>query len=177
VKIPEGMMTSENDEEGSSNAVFMLRVKVQNEIKVIYVGSPNNIYGDQEEHVTLWSTVDSLRDVVYVEFYDVLAEEDFDPKKAQPMSNLRLLSHKTFEVKDLPFDKENNVQCYSLLLPIDFCHKVAEFKFVSKFERALDKSQVGKPMKSSSGYMLTSRLIFDKQFAINHDVALDKTNI
>jgi hypothetical protein len=54
--------------------------------------------------VTLWSTVDSLRDVVYVEFYDVLAEEDFDPKKRQPMSNLRLLSHKTFEVKDLPFD-------------------------------------------------------------------------
>ena len=33
--------------------------------------------------MTLWSTVDSLRDVVYVEFYDVLAEEDFDPKKRQ----------------------------------------------------------------------------------------------
>ena len=76
------MATSENDnQDGGSNAVFMLRVKVQNEIKVIYVGAPNNIYGDQEEHVTLWSTVDSVRDVVYVEFYDVLAEENFDPKQ------------------------------------------------------------------------------------------------
>lgn len=48
--------------------------------------------------------VQSLRDVVYVEFYDVLEEADFDPKVQQPMSNLRLLSHKTFEVKDLPFE-------------------------------------------------------------------------
>lgn len=78
------------------------------------------------------------------------------------MSNLRLLSHKTFEVKDLPFDKHNNVQSYSLLLPIDFCHKVAEFKFVAKFDRALEKIHVGKPLKTASGYMLTSRLIFDK---------------
>ena len=127
--------------------------------------------------VTLWSTVDSLRDVVYVEFYDVLVEDNFDPKQRQPMSNLRLLSHKTFEVKDLPFNKDNYVESYSLLMPIDFCHKVAEFKFEAKFERALDLQHVNQVLMPSNGYMLTSRLIFDKQFAINHDVSLDKTNI
>lgn len=71
-------------------------------------------------------------------------------------------SHKTFEVKDLPFDKDNYVQSYSLLMPIDFCHKVAEFKFESKFERALELRHVNQPLAKNNGYMLTPRLIFDK---------------
>jgi hypothetical protein len=78
------------------------------------------------------------------------------------MSNLRLLSHKTFEVKDLPFNKDNYVQSYSLLMPIDFCHKVAEFKFESKFEKALELRHVNQPLAKNNGYMLTPRLIFDK---------------
>ena len=119
----------------------------------------------------------SLRDVVYVEFYDVLEEDNFDPKVRQPMSNLRLLSHKTFEVKDLPFDKMNFVGSYSLLMPIDFCKKVAEFKFTARFHRALPLDLICKPLRKNTGYMLNSRLIFSKEFAINHDKALDKTNI
>jgi len=73
-------------------------------MKTIFVGSPDQIYGDHLESIRLQSMVQSLRDVVYIEFYDVLEEDNFDPKVKQPMSNLRLLSHKTFEVKDLPFD-------------------------------------------------------------------------
>lgn len=77
--------------------------------------------------------VQSLRDLVYIEFYDVLEEDNFDPKVKQPMSNLRLLSHKTFEVKDLPFDSEDLVDNYSVLMPIEFSKKVAEFKFSCHF--------------------------------------------
>jgi hypothetical protein len=93
------------------------------------------------------------------------------------MSNLRLLSHTTFEVKDLPFDGDNNVESYSLLMPIDFAKKVAEFKFVAKFCRALPMNLISKPLEEYTGYMLTSRLIFNKEFAINHDKLLDKANI
>lgn len=93
------------------------------------------------------------------------------------MSNLRLLSHKTFEVKDLPFDKNNEVDSYSLLMPIDFSKKVAEFKFIAKFCRALPMNVICKPLEQYTGYMLTSRLIFNKEFALNHDKNLDKANV
>ena len=71
------------------------------------------------------SMVENIKDVVYIEFYDVLNEDNFDPKVKQPMENLRLLSHKTFEVKDLPFDDTNFVPEYSVLMPISKCKKVA----------------------------------------------------
>ena len=121
--------------------------------------------------------VQSLRDVVYVEFYDVLDEKDFDPKVKQPMSNLRLLSHKTFEVKDLPFDKEDYVDSFSLLMPIDYSKKVAEFKFRAQFQRAVAAEFIARNMEPGTGYMLSSRVIFEKEFAINHDKCLDKANI
>jgi hypothetical protein len=73
--------------------------------------------------------VQNLRDLIYVEFYDVLKEDNFDPKVPQPMSNLRLLAQKTFEVKDLPFNKDDCTEGYSMLLPMEFPKKVAEFKF------------------------------------------------
>jgi len=58
----------------------MLKVRVRNEVKSIYVGAPDQIYGDHMESIRLHTMVQSLRDVVYVEFYDVLQEDDFDPK-------------------------------------------------------------------------------------------------
>ena len=85
------------------------------------------------------------------------------------MSNLRLLAHKTFEVKDLPFDKMNHVEKYTLLLPIDFSKKVAEFTFSARFLRALPLDLICQPLQKDTGYFLTSRIIFDKQFALNHD--------
>ena len=41
VKIPENMKTSADDAEGVQNTVYMLKIKVRTEIKVIYVGAPN----------------------------------------------------------------------------------------------------------------------------------------
>lgn len=32
-------------------------------------------------------------------------------------------------------------------------------------------------MESGTGYMLNSRIIFSKEFALNHDKSLDKSNI
>lgn len=167
VMIPKNMKTAETDADGAENAVYMLKIKVRNEIKIIYVGAPNQIYGDQSESIRLCSTVQSLRDVVYVEFYDVLEEENFDPKVKQPMSNLRMLSHKTFEVKDLPFDKESFVDGYSVLMPIDYSKKVAEFKFTAEFNRAVPLDMVSKPLEGApagvpvlAGYVLTARAIF-----------------
>mgnify|MGYP006124797957 CR=1 FL=1 len=45
------------------------------------------------------------------------------------MSNLRMLSNKTFEVKDIPFDGESFVEKYSVLMPVEYSKKVAEFNF------------------------------------------------
>jgi hypothetical protein len=41
VSIPENMRTAETDAEGGDNKVYMLKVRVRNEVKVIYVGSPD----------------------------------------------------------------------------------------------------------------------------------------
>lgn len=177
VHIPDNMSTAETDTAGAANKVFMLKIKVRNEMKTIYVGAPDQIYGDQAEAVRLFSMVQSLRDVVYIEFYDVLEEDNFDPKVKQPMNNLRLLSHKTFEVKDLPFDREDFVESYSLLMPIEFSKKVAEFKFTAQFQRAVSPDFIYKNLEEGTGYMLSARVIFQKEFAINHDKCLDKANI
>ena len=93
------------------------------------------------------------------------------------MSNLRLLCHKTFEVKDLPLDKDNYCENYSLLMPIECCGKVAEFKFNASFTKAVSPEFMSKPLEEGTGYMLTSRIIFSKEFAYNHEKSLDKTNI
>lgn len=121
--------------------------------------------------------VENIKDVVYVEFYDIINEENFDPKVKQPMENLRLLAYKTFEVKDLPFDKENFVESYSVLLPIQKSKKVAEFKFQASFEKSVSPDFMNQTLEESIGYMLTSKVFFTKEFAINHDKELDKTSI
>jgi hypothetical protein len=58
-----------------------------------------------------------------------LNEDSFDPKVNQPIENLRLLSLKTFEVKDLPFDDNNQVNNYMVLLPVSSCNKVVQLQF------------------------------------------------
>jgi hypothetical protein len=78
------------------------------------------------------------------------------------MSNLRLLSSKTFEVKDLPFDKDEYVDQYSLLMPIEFCKKIAEFKFAAQFNKSLPPDLIYRPIEPSIGYFLSTRIIFDK---------------
>ena len=51
------------------------------------------------------SNIDSINDKVYFEFYDVVKEDGLDPRKAavNDISNLRLLAHEIFDIKDFPF--------------------------------------------------------------------------
>lgn len=100
------------------------------------------------------------------------------------MSNLRMLSHKTFEVKDLPFDQEGFVEKYSVLMPVDYSKKVAEFNFTAQFTRSVPTDMVSRPLEGApegtpvlSGYVLTARAIFEKEFTLNHHKDLDKAQI
>lgn len=76
------------------------------------------------------------------------------------MSNLRLLAQKTFEVKDLPFNKEDCAEGYSMLLPIEFAKKVAEFKFNAQFTKAVSPDFISKPLEKGTGYQMNTRIIF-----------------
>ena len=155
----------------------MLKIKQGFEQKIIFVGSPNQIYGSHLEANRLHSMVESIKDLVYIELYDVLNEDSFDPKVKQPMQNLKLLATKTFEVRDLPFDKDCFVENYSVLLPIQKCKKVAEFIFQASFEKSVSPDFMDQPLQDTIGYMLTSKIFFTKEFAVNHDKELDKTNL
>ena len=41
MRIPDNMSTGETDIAGEANKVFMLKIKVRNEMKTIYVGAPD----------------------------------------------------------------------------------------------------------------------------------------
>jgi len=124
--------------------------------------------------------VQSLRDVVYIEFYDVIEEDNFDPKIKQDMSNLRLISYKTFEVRDLPFLRDGDTEeaiDYSVLMPIEVSKQVAEFTLRARFKTSVDPTHINDDLVPITGYMMTSRIIFSPEFAVSHPKALDKTNI
>jgi hypothetical protein len=79
VSIPENVDSGENG--GGANTVYMLKIKIRTEIKVVYVGAPQEIYGGHEQSSTIFSNTQSIRDNIYLEFYDVLEESNFDPTK------------------------------------------------------------------------------------------------
>jgi len=54
-------------------------------------------------------------------------------------------------------------------MQIDFCKKVAEFKFCAHFKRSLPMEVICKPMEMGTGYMLNSKLIFDKASLLDQD--------
>ncbi len=92
------------DENSKLNEVFLIRIKIGSESNTIYVASPDRIL--DQIHETMTGNIDSINDKVYLEFYDVLNEQALDLKSSQSrtnLSNLKLLSHKIFDVKDLPF--------------------------------------------------------------------------
>ena len=78
--IPENLKTAKNDNFIGTNQIFMLKIKVRHETNIIYVGAPDKIYADRLQNIKLFSLVQSLKDVIHVEFYDVLEEGNFDPK-------------------------------------------------------------------------------------------------
>jgi hypothetical protein len=112
----------------------MVKIRQGNESTVIFVGAPNSVYGDHGEARRLYSMVENKKDTVYIEFYDVLSEENFDPKVKQEASNLKLLASKRFEVKDLTFDKDMDVDNFSVLMPVQSCKKAAELIFGATFQ-------------------------------------------
>ena len=83
----------------------MARIKIGAEINTVFVASPNRILDQIHQRMT--ANIDSINDKVYVEFYDVLNEQAFDAKAIQArtdLKNLKLLSHRIFDVRDLPFN-------------------------------------------------------------------------
>jgi hypothetical protein len=54
----------------------------------------------------MFANIDSINDKVYLEFYDVVNEANFNPKTVavEDTSNLKLLALKIFDVRDFAFD-------------------------------------------------------------------------
>ena len=82
----------------------MIKLKVGTESNSIFLQAPGRIL--DQAHQKMFANIDSINDKVYLELYDVIKEKDFDAKKVAPndLSNLKLLSHRIFDVKDFPFD-------------------------------------------------------------------------
>jgi len=85
----------------------MIRIKIGAESNTIFVASPNRIL--DQVHQSMTANIDSINDKIYVEFYDVLNEQAFDPRSSNArtdLSNLKMLSHRIFDVRDLAFNSE-----------------------------------------------------------------------
>ena len=111
----------------------MIKIKIDGQQTTLFVQAPNKIL--DLSHSVLTANIDSYYDKAVVSFYDVINEEAFDSKKAirNDMSNLRLLSHKIFDVRDLPFDKQNQAKDFRILMPVEQSGNVASFTFNGEF--------------------------------------------
>jgi hypothetical protein len=93
-----------------TNAIFMLKIKIDNQMTKVFLEAPNNILDIQ--HSSVMGNIDSYYDKITIEFYDVINEQNFvaaikgskNQGAADDMANLRLLSQKIFDVRDLPFN-------------------------------------------------------------------------
>lgn len=95
------------------------------------------------------ANIDSINDKVYVEFYDVLNEQALDLKNSQSrtnLSNLKLLSHKIFDVRDFPFSAGGLAQGFRILMPVENSGNVASFTFDACFVRNVPIEYVEKPL-------------------------------
>ena len=129
------------------NEIFMVKIKIGTESSTIFVASPNRIL--DAIHQRMSGNIDSINDKVYVEFYDVVNEQAFDPRASNArtdLSNLRLLSHRIFDVRDLPFDSNGNCQGFRLLMPVENSGNVASFTFNASFRRNVPAAYVEKPL-------------------------------
>ena len=112
------------------NEIFMVRIKIGAETCTIYVASPNRIL--EKALPVMTANIDSINDKIYIEFYDVLNESAFDPRAQHArtdVSNLKLLSHKIFDVRDLAFNSDNQVQGHRVLMPVENSGNVSSFTF------------------------------------------------
>ena len=126
-------------EESQLNEIFMLKIKVGAESNQIFVGAPNQILRPDPGNLSsqkMTANVDSYFDKVYVEFYDVVNEAAFDPrnrKSRTDLSNLRLLSLRIFDIRDLPFDKHGLAENFRLLMPVAQSGQMAAFSLSGMF--------------------------------------------
>ena len=63
VNIPANI-NSDKDKSDDANLVFMLKIRIRNESKVMFIGSPDQIFGDHRKSIQINAQVQSLRDVV-----------------------------------------------------------------------------------------------------------------
>jgi hypothetical protein len=81
----------------------MIKIKVDAQMTTVFVEAPFKIL--DLRHSKMHANIDSINDKIAVEFYDVIDERAFDLNADNDdTSNLRLLSMKIFDVRDLPFD-------------------------------------------------------------------------
>jgi len=124
-------------------------MKVGTESNAIYVGSPNRIL--DVLHAKMSANIDSINDKVYLEFYDVLKEDAFDPKSTSvnDFSNLKLLSHLVFDVKDFTFSDIGVAENFRVLMPIENSGNVASFTLQASFTREVPIVSCKRPLQSN----------------------------
>jgi len=90
---------------GNSNMIFMLRIRVGTESNSIFLAAPDRILDPL--HQVMHANVDSINEKVYIELFDVINENGFNPKDpdSNNPNNLKLLALKIFDVKDFAFDQ------------------------------------------------------------------------
>lgn len=160
------------------NEIFMIRIKIGSEVNTIFVASPNRII--DQIHSRMTANIDSINDKVYVEFYDVLNEQAFDAKASNArtnLKNLKLLSHRIFDVRDLPFDSEGSVRSFRLLMPVEHSGNVASFVFNANFQRNVPRLFVEKDLQRQTRYLLLVRMVQTVKEALHHHEDLDKVKL
>ena len=108
------------------------------------------------------ANIDSINDKVYLEFYDVLDERAFDPKAGHArtdLSNLKMLSHRIFDVRDLPFNDAGDALNHRVLLPVENSGNVASFTFNANFTKNVPAVYVEKPLAAQTRYLLIVRMV------------------
>jgi hypothetical protein len=81
VAIPlmtQGLKKKEESSGVQSNLLFMVKLRIGTETNCIFVGAPDRILDPY--HEKMCANIDSINDKVYLEFFDVLDEQRFDPK-------------------------------------------------------------------------------------------------
>ena len=142
------------------NEIFMVKLKIGAETNLIYVAAPDRILDVIHQKMT--ANIDSINDKVYLEFYDVLNEEAFDAKKSKDrtdLSNLKLLSYKVFDVRDLPFDQLGVARSFRVLMPVAASGNVASFTFNAMFQKNVPPEYVERPLEQQQRYLLFLKMI------------------
>lgn len=172
LKIP--LMTMNYRKQANSaqlNSIFMVKIRVAQQMTCIYVSAPDRILN--MTHSKMHANIDSINDKVFIEFFDVLKEEAFDPKTANDMSNLKFLSQTIFEVRDFPFGLDGSCHGFKVLLPIEHSGNVASLLFNASFIRSVPSEDVEKPLVAQTLYLLFFRMIQTTKEMFHHHKDLD----